>query len=204
VLTAAGITIVVGAAWAVTIGGETVTERLRTLIEEDPQTVYYQNRGHFLEYTFRYALPRWPFGAGLGRWGMMNYYFGTADDPQSEPLWAEIQWTSWTYDGGAPLMLAYVVAIGIALWQSWKIGARRDNGDVGLWGAVIFAFNIGCLAVTFNYPIFMGQAGMDFWLLNAALFAAAQFEARRRASMPLVPKGFETYRSPRSLVGMQT
>jgi hypothetical protein len=27
--------------------------------------------------------------------------------------------------------------------------------------------------ITFNYPVFISQMGMEFWLLNAALFVAA-------------------------------
>jgi len=38
---------------------------------------------------------------------------------------------------------------------------------------LIFAYDIGAVAITFNYPLFMSQGGMEFWLLNAVLFAAA-------------------------------
>jgi hypothetical protein len=43
-----------------------------------------------------------------------------------------------------------------------------------IWAAVIVAYDFGALAVTFNYPLFIGQGGMEFWLLNAALFTGAQ------------------------------
>jgi hypothetical protein len=46
-------------------------------------------------------------------------------------------------------------------------------GDFALWGGLIFAYDIGVVALTFNYPIFMSQGGMEFWLLNTALFVAA-------------------------------
>jgi hypothetical protein len=201
-------TTIIASAWAVAIAGETVTERLATLVSEDPRDVYYQNRGHFLEYTFVQALPRWPLGAGLGRWGMMNYYFGDPDRPDSSPLWAEIMWTSWTYDGGFPLMAAYVAAIGIALWQAFKLGRDRRSGNVGLWAALVFAFNIGCVAVTFNYPLFMGQSGLDFWVLNAALFAAGQTERQRRQrgragpAMELSAQPARPVPAPRSILDM--
>jgi hypothetical protein len=45
---------------------------------------------------------------------------------------------------------------------------------------VVLAHGVGALALTFSYPIFLSQAGMEFWLLNAALFAAAR-HARQRA-----------------------
>jgi len=190
-----GVTIV-ASIWAVAVAGESVTERLSTLVADDPRDVYYQNRGHFLDYTFNQALPRWPLGAGLGRWGMMNYYFANPDLPESSTLWAEIMWTSWTYDGGVPLMGAYVIAIVIALWQAFKLGRDRRNGDIGLWAAVVFAFNIGCVAVTFNYPLFMGQTGLDFWLLNAALLAAAQTERQKLLRHAPVPIGMELAAQP--------
>ena len=50
-------------------------------------------------------------------------------------------------------------------------GSRR-SGPLAL-GAVVFAYDVGALAITFNYPLFIGQGGMEFWLLNAALFTAA-------------------------------
>ncbi|MGH7178746.1 MAG: hypothetical protein ACREJC_15315 [Tepidisphaeraceae bacterium] len=190
--------VLVATVWAVRVGGETVTGRLATLVEESPTMVYYRNRGFFLEYTLRVYVPTYPCGAGLGRWGMMNYYFGDPDDPNSEPLWAEIMWTGWVFDGGVPLTIAYTAAVLIAVWQARKIGVRRGGGDLGLWASVICAYNLGALAVTFNYSFFMGQGGLDFWLLNACLFAAA----RRAPTMrPLVaPRGFENFAPPRSLV----
>jgi hypothetical protein len=205
VLLSLGAVVAIAGTAAVVVGGETVTSRLRTLIEEDPTTVYMTNRGFFMEYTLKHAIPRYPVGAGPGRWGMMNYYFGVQDDPQSEVLWSEINWTAWTYDGGIPLLITYVGAIGVALWQAWRIGRDRANGTMGQWGAVIFAYNIGCLAVTFNCNLFMGQSGLDFWLLNAAMFAAAQREMAARA-----PAAFthsiqpDAVPAPRSLLGMHS
>jgi hypothetical protein len=197
----AGVTLV-ASAWAVAVAGEAVTERLATLVADDPRQVYYENRGHFLEQTLFYTLPRWPLGAGLGRWGMMNYYFGDPDLPNSTALWAEIQWTSWAYDGGVPLIAAYTLAMLMALWQALRLGRSRRNGDIGLWAAVIFAFNIGCVAVTFNYPLFMGQTGLDFWLLNAALVAAAQAEHRRPAPTALPAQAERPMPLPSSLLNM--
>ena len=44
----------------------------------------------------------------------------------------------------------------------------------------MLAYDVGAVALTFNYPLFIGQGGMEFWLLNAALFTAAV----RRPSAP--------------------
>jgi hypothetical protein len=49
---------------------------------------------------------------------------------------------------------------------------------------MLVAYNIGALAWTFTYPLFMSQNGLEFWILNAALFVAARQSApaQRRAT----------------------
>src|SRR5262249_39145113 len=79
--------------WALTVGGQAVAGRLSTLIEQDAGQVYYSNRGIFLEHTLVDLLPEYPLGAGLGRWGMVNTYFGDSSDPEKTPIWVEIQLT---------------------------------------------------------------------------------------------------------------
>jgi hypothetical protein len=37
---------------------------------------------------------------------------------------------------------------------------------------MVFAYDVGALAMTFNYPIFISQSGLEFWILNACLFGA--------------------------------
>lgn len=160
-------------AWAVSIGGQSTVERLTSLVSNRLDTVYYQNRGEFLEKTISILLPLYPLGAGLGRWGMMNSYFGTNNNYSTQPIWVEIQWTGWLLDGGVPLIIAYVAALIQACLTAWKIAICRQLGDFKFWGGLIFAYNVGALAITFNNPLFIGQAGMEFWLLNSALFVAA-------------------------------
>jgi hypothetical protein len=43
------------------------------------------------------------------------------------------------------------------------------------------AYDLSALADTFDYAFFIGQQGLEFWLLNTILFAAALTEARRSA-----------------------
>jgi hypothetical protein len=43
---------------------------------------------------------------------------------------------------------------------------------------LIFAYNIGAIAITFNYALFIGQGGMEFWLLNSSLFVAGYYSWR--------------------------
>jgi hypothetical protein len=161
--------------WAVMVGGESTLERLSSLFSDRADAVYQQNRGHFLADTINVLLPQYPLGAGLGRWGMMNIYFGDNRDPRTQPIWVEIQWTGWLIDGGVPLILAYVAAIVQTCRAAWTIAITRQLGDFALWGGLIFAYNIGALAITFNYPLFIGQGGMEFWLLNTALFVAGYY-----------------------------
>jgi hypothetical protein len=164
---------------ALQVAPDAVSKRLGTLTEGDPADVYYRNRGIFLEQTVNELLPEYPMGAGLGRWGMMNYYFGDNTNPESYPIWVEIQWTGWLLDGGIPLILSYVAALGMAALVAMRVAGNRTHPELWLWGALIFGYNLGCIALTFNYPIFMSQTGLEFWLLNGLLFAAAQTAAAR-------------------------
>jgi hypothetical protein len=163
--------------WAVWVGGEVVTKRLSSLVDDKPSDVYYSNRGHFLERTVDELLPQYPLGAGLGRWGMMYYYFADKNDPDRGEIWSEIQWTGWLVDGGVPLILLYCGAIGACFWVAGRAALDRQLGSVAVLAAVIFAYDAGALAMTFNYPLFIGQNGLEFWILNACLFAAC--EAKR-------------------------
>jgi hypothetical protein len=165
---------VVGFGWAVAVGGDAVLARWGTLVEARPEEVYRGNRGHFLEGTFQHILPEYPLGAGLGRYGMANAYFGDNSDPDYPPLWAEVQWTAWVYDGGLLGVVLYPLGMLATLWWVFRVARRKDDGggEWWLWGSVIFAYNLGALALTFSYPFFMSQPGMEFWLLNAALFSA--------------------------------
>jgi hypothetical protein len=164
--------------WATAIGGSATIHRLSSLVEDRPAEVYARNRGHFLVHTFTELLPEYPLGAGLARWGMMRAYFGDEANLDSPQIWVEIQWTGWVLDGGALLLLAYSAAVAAACWVALRVARSRLPEGMPLWGALVFALNIGTVAVTFNYAIFMSQGGMEFWLLNAALFAAAAQAAR--------------------------
>lgn len=170
---------IIGVFTALYLGGDSVTSRLETLVADDPTDVYKRNRGGFLTETIEVLLPQYPLGAGLGRWGMMNAYFGDNSNPTSASIWAEIQWTGWVLDGGLPLTLAYVAAIFVALWTSYKVASMSLNHPIYLWGGVILAYNFGVLALTFSYPVFIGASGMEFWLLNSALYATYGYVVSR-------------------------
>lgn len=157
---------------AVAVGGEDVTHRLATLTEGSPTEVYYTNRGIFLEHTLLDLLPQYPLGAGLARWGMIsNYFSGDSRDL----LYAEIQWTGWLLDGGIPLIVMYALLVAMTARSVWQL-ARATSGpsmQLSSWAAMLVGYDIGTIALTFNFPVFMSAFGLDFWLLNAALLTVA-------------------------------
>ncbi len=161
---------------AVAVGGDAVTSRLGTLLEADPVQVYQANRGFFLQHTLDVILPEYPLGAGLARWGMVSNYFFSTTNWQSTPVPAEIEWTGWILDGGVPLVLAYVSAILVTLWFAVRTALYKGTGPLAAmrpFAAVLTAYDVGALALTFDSHPFVGNFGLDFWLLNSTLFAAA-------------------------------
>lgn len=171
--------VVLGAfAWAFAVGGDDLASRIRTLTDDRPDEVYRANRGRYLEATFENQLPDHPLGMGLGRWGMVHAYFGDPSNPESPPVWVEIQWTAWAVDGGVLLILLYGAAIAIAIGATARVALRAEPWLAG-WATVILAYDVGAVAVTFNYSLFIGQGGLEFWLLNAAIFAAGRNAIRR-------------------------
>ena len=170
-----------GFTWAVGVGGTAITDRVNSLTDENPGEVYQKNRGQFLTDTIDEVLPEYPLGAGPGRWGMMSYYFGDQDNTKNPGLWAEIQWTGWLYDGGIALALFYALAIVLAFRVAYKIALNQRSAELAILAAVIFAYDVGVLASTFDSCFFIGGGGLDFWMLNAMLFNAAYHFLRKPA-----------------------
>lgn len=168
-----GVVAFFGFSWAIAVGGSGVTERFGTLTAADPGTVYGQNRGRFLEHSIEELLPKYPLGAGLGRWGMMNNYFGDNSDPNTTMIWAEEQFTAWLLDGGVPLILVYLYAVVVTVLFAYRLSLSRIDPEMAIFAAVICAYDVGALATCFSYPFFGGQSGMEFWMINAVLFAVA-------------------------------
>ena len=171
-----------GLRFATQLGGRSLTQRLGTLTGSHRAQLYSSERGRFLTETFRTLIPQYPFGAGLGRWGMMHTYFGDNRDPRRGFIYVEIQWQGWVLDGGLPLLAAYLALLGCALWSLARI-ARRP-GPLAAWAALCFAYDVGVLALTFDYTPFTGQMGLDFWFLNALVLAAAALASDPRALRP--------------------
>jgi len=162
------------------LAGAAVQRRMASLSSAPAGAVYYRERGHFLADAVERLLPEEPLGRGLGHWGMTATYFGGGDDPHG--VWVEIQWAGWIVDGGAPLMILYALAVLVAIWSAFQVARSRpppSAPDLPFWGVIVFAHGIGTFAFTFSFPVFLSQAGLEFWLLNATLLAAAA--AARRA-----------------------
>lgn len=147
------------------LGGTTVTNRLASLVEHDPTTVYRVNRGRMLEHAFETLLPEYPLGAGLGHWGMMNAYFGSRE----HEIGAELQFVGWLLDGGVPLILVYLAAILSAIFFAVRTTLRATEARMEGWAAVVGAYDVGTLALCFSYVPFMSSPGLEFWLINAVL-----------------------------------
>src|ERR1044071_4123680 len=125
------ISIALSFTFAVAIGGASVTMRMSTLVEERPDIVYYKNRGVFLDYTVKELLPKYPFGAGLGRWGIMNS-FGDNTNPNRAGIYVETQWTGWLLDGGIPLIFLYYAALDFFFEHALKITLTRGIGELSI------------------------------------------------------------------------
>jgi hypothetical protein len=170
VLLGLGVVVLAGFIWAVSAGGSSVRERLDTLTEGTPSEIYYKNRGLFLERTILEVLPEYPLGAGLGRWGTMNRYFG--DENAATNLYAEVQWTGWAYDGGVPLVAVNGALLLAALVFAFRLASKSHDRD-SMWVVAIFVLNCGVAALSFGAPVFATQWGVDFWLLNGLLTVLA-------------------------------
>ena len=168
---------------AVRFGGQGVQSRFATLTASNPLTVYYEaKRGGMVEDAFTTLLPQYPFGAGLGRWGMMRLYFGDEYNPDSPVIWSEIQLPSWILDGGVPLLLLYLTAVGLAAWREWGIIRTTDDDSLATWGPVIFAANCGTLALIFSFTPFTAPIGMQYWFFVGVLHGAAEARRRRQSA----------------------
>ena len=168
-LTVTGVVIAIGTTVAFAVGGEKLIDRFYTLISDDPNNVYQQNRGSFLNEVIEHDVYDYPLGAGLGHWGMVYSYFGSS----GQYLWAEMLWQSLVYDGGVVLIAVYLGLFGCLLWTNWQIAVRARSNTVGTWGGVVLGYNVTAVAASFVFPILALQAGMEVLLLNACLFSVA-------------------------------
>lgn len=163
--------------WASRSGGEAVMGRFYALFESgDMLETYYSHRGHFVEEALTRWLPAYPVGAGLGRWGMVNSYFGRqlpAGSPGSS-LYAEDNITAWVFQGGAVMLVLAFGAMTVTMIRLVQITRTTPDRDLANWAAVITALCAGILTQVFGSPPFVAPAGLVFWLLASALHASDQ------------------------------
>jgi hypothetical protein len=167
------------------VGGANFSQRLATLGGSSKTTsVYTRSRGYFLYQTLYELIPDYPLGAGMGRWGMMNTYFGDNTDPSRKLVYVEIQWQGWVLDGGVPLVIAYLALLWLAMVSLWRIARKR--GPLWLWAALCLAYDVGTIASCFDFTPFTGEIGLEFWFINALVLSAAYCIERQATAMPQV------------------
>jgi hypothetical protein len=168
---AAGV-VVLGLSAAVALGGSAITDRVNSLFASDPISVYKGARGDVMTYTFFDLLFQYPLGAGLGRWGMAAGYFGS-NNPNSTPIWAEIQFTGWMIDGGVLMVFVYLGALATTTMSQWRIAQATQFPRLAVCGAVILAAGLGPAIMIISFTPFVAQIGIQYWFLAGALHGVA-------------------------------
>ena len=133
-------------------------------------TTFQENRGLFLNYTFSDLLFRFPFGAGLGRWGMMNVYFPDPSMWHAPPIHVEIQPTGWLLDGGFPMWICYGGALASAVALAYRCARGGDDQELSYLAGVVLTFQASVIALCLTGPVFNTQLGVLFWTVTGALY----------------------------------
>jgi hypothetical protein len=160
--------------WAAALGGEALAERFSGLMDTGFFTTFQENRGLFLQYTLDELLFKYPWGAGLGRWGMMQVYFGDASMWLAPPIHVEIQMTGWLLDGGVLMWLFYGGALFAALRFGYLLAVRGVTDSFQYFATIVLAIQLTIIGLCFTGPVFNTQLGIEFWTVTGALYGAAQ------------------------------
>lgn len=168
---AAGALVLAAFTWAVALGGESVVDRFQSMLDVGVVESYRENRGLFLSYTLEELLYEYPFGAGIGRWGMMSAYFGEPTNWQFPSLWAEIQLTGWLYDGGVLLWICYTAAVATATLYTYRVAGASETHLSDL-ATMVLSVQVLVIGLCFTGPVFNTQTGIVFWLLTASVYGA--------------------------------
>src|SRR5262245_41624547 len=180
-----GATLAVGAAlvagsylWALAVGGEAVSDRFSGLANEGVLRVFQDQRGAFIRYTLSELLYEFPLGAGLGRWGMMQVYFGDPTLWQAPPIHVEVQLTGWLLDGGVPLWLLYGGALFSALHWTYRAAIRTATRAMQDTATIALCLQLTILCLGLTGPVFNTQLGILFWGVTGALSGAMSASTR--------------------------
>ena len=163
--------VVVGLSVATTLGGDSIAVRFKTLLEGDPRDLYYQSRGIQVKSAMTELVDEYPFGAGLGRWGMLSFYFGESG-PQSRGLFAEVQPNAWMLDGGVPLVGLYALVLIVTILGDLKLIRSLADPEDRLLATIVVAANVGTIGLVFTFVPFGTAVGMQFWFLEGMLRGA--------------------------------
>lgn len=173
--------------YSVQFGGEAGYKRIATLFEDEPAKVYYNNRGNQFRYALDVSFWKYPLGAGLGRWGMISFYFSDKNNPNSPLLWSELQFPSWLYDGGWLMIVLYGIALIVSVKFDLLLVMRATDVGVIDYAPMVLAINLGVIASMLGTTPFTTQVGMQYWFLAGAIFGVAK-------SSKNVTKNQEQYR----------
>jgi hypothetical protein len=174
-IAAVGGALVVGSfVWAAAVGGESISERFSGLTDTGFFTTFQETRGLFLEYTIDELLYRFPLGAGVGRWGMMQVYFGNASMWQAPPIHVEIQITGWLLDGGVLMWVLYGGALLSAVRLGYMLAVHGATDSLQYFGTTVLTIQLTIIGLCLTGPVFNTQLGIQFWTVTAALLGAAQ------------------------------
>jgi hypothetical protein len=183
-LAAGGALVIGGYFWAVTVGGDALSERFTGLVSDGVLESYSRNRGSFLRYTLFELLYEYPFGAGVGRWGMMHVYFADASLWQARAIHVEIQPTGWLLDGGVPMWILYGGAIAVALLFTYRSAIRGASGSLQDAASMTLGVQLSIVGLCFSGPAFNTQLGIQFWAVTGALFGAIVHADRDEVEPP--------------------
>lgn len=163
--------VVVGLSVATALAGDSVAERFETLIEGDPRDLYYQSRGIQVQSAMTDLVDQYPFGAGLGRWGMLGFYFGESGSA-SNSLFAEVQPNAWMLDGGVPLVGLYGIVLIVTLFGDLALVRSLADPEDRLVTTIVVAANLGTIGLVFTFVPFGTAVGLQFWFLEGMLRGA--------------------------------
>ena len=143
-----------------------------TLLEGDPRDLYYQSRGIQVESAMTELVDEYPIGAGLGRWGMLSYYFGDSGPGMTRGLFAEVQPNAWMLDGGVPLVFLYGLVLVVTLFGDLSLIRSLADPEDRLVATIVVAANVGTIGLVFTFIPFGTAVGMQFWFLEGMLRGA--------------------------------
>ncbi|MFH5806853.1 hypothetical protein [Alienimonas sp. DA493] len=183
-VTIGGVAAAAGVAVALSLGGNSVSERFASLVEDDPVAVFNNSgRGGFVKQALTEWIFEYPVGAGLGRWGMMRNYFGDPYNRESPPIWAETNLNGWLLDGGVLVLLLNLIALGALFAYLVRTALRCPHRAVRQAATLVLAVCAGWSTMIFSYTPFCSTLGIQFWFL-AGLVRSAELTARRGAARP--------------------